>query len=92
MTKLNKVQKKDMLEELKKQEALMDMDVLNSKDNDQRRQDHFQKTILAIQSIVSRKLYKAVAPSLEIYFRDVWKIYFKTWSNCFIKFSRYNTL
>jgi len=74
MTKLNKVQKKDMLEELKKQEALMDMDVLNSKDNDQRRQDHFQKTILAIQSIVSRKLYKAVAPSLEIYFRDVWKI------------------
>lgn len=74
MTKLNKIQKKDMLEELKKQEALMDMDVLHYKDNDQRRQDGFQKTILAIQSIVSRKLYKAVAPSLEIYFRDVWKI------------------
>jgi len=74
MTKLNKIQKKDMLEELKKQETLMDMDVLHYKDNDQRRQDGFQKTILAIQSIVSRKLYKAVAPSLEIYFRDVWKI------------------
>ncbi|KAG4105897.1 hypothetical protein H8356DRAFT_1629697 [Neocallimastix lanati (nom. inval.)] len=74
MTKLNKIQKKDMLEELKKQEKLMDMDVLHYKDNDQRRQDGFQKTILAIQSIVNRKLYKAVAPSLEIYFRDVWKI------------------
>jgi hypothetical protein len=74
MTKLNKIQKKDMLEELKKQEKLMEMDVLHFKDNDQRRQDGFQKTILAIQNIVNRKLYKACAPSLEIYFRDVWKI------------------
>jgi len=74
MTKLNKLQRKDLLEELKKQEKLMEMDVLHYKDNDQRRQDGFQKTILAIQNIVNRKLYKACAPSLEVYFRDVWKI------------------
>ncbi|ORX76612.1 hypothetical protein BCR32DRAFT_296148 [Anaeromyces robustus] len=74
MTKLNKLQRKDLLEELRKQENLMEMDVLHYKDNDQRRQDGFQKTILAIQNIVSRKLYKACAPSLEVYFRDVWKI------------------
>jgi len=74
MTKLNKTQRKDMLEELKKQEKLIEMDVLHFKDNDKRRQDGFQKTILAIQNIVNKKLYKACAPSLEIYFRDVWKI------------------
>jgi len=55
MTKLNKTQRKDMLEELKKQEKLIEMDVLHFKDNDKRRQDGFQKTILAIQNIVNKK-------------------------------------
>lgn len=38
------------------------------------KQDRFRKTVMAAHEIVTQKLYKAKAASLEAYFKSVWKI------------------
>ena len=38
------------------------------------KQERFRKTVMAAHEIVTQKLYKAKAPSLEAYFKSVWKI------------------
>lgn len=38
------------------------------------KQERFRKTVMAAHEIVTQKLYKAKAASLEAYFKSVWKI------------------
>jgi hypothetical protein len=38
------------------------------------KQERFRKTVMAAHEIVTQKLYKAKAPSLEAYFKSIWKI------------------
>jgi uncharacterized protein (DUF433 family) len=46
---------------------------LNRDDND-RKQKRFRRTVFAVQDIVNKKKYKDKAVSLEAYFKDFWKI------------------
>lgn len=80
---------RSLLESLDAQERLMDSRVLHVNtlssvpmpsppnaaisDLDQK-QERFRKTVMAAHEIVTQKLYKAKAPSLEAYFKSVWKI------------------
>ncbi|KAJ3195610.1 hypothetical protein HDU67_004313, partial [Dinochytrium kinnereticum] len=45
-----------------------------SRDDNDRKQRRFRRTVFAVQAIVSAKLYKTKSASLEAYFKDVWKI------------------
>jgi hypothetical protein len=39
-----------------------------------KKERRFKRTIMAVHAIVSQKLYKAKASSLEVYFKDSWNI------------------
>ncbi|KAJ3157400.1 hypothetical protein HDU86_003291 [Geranomyces michiganensis] len=61
---------------LKREEQRIDLKVLHHKhlDDNRKKQKRFARTVLAVHAIVSQKLYKTKANSLEAYFRDAWKI------------------
>ncbi|KAJ3340867.1 hypothetical protein HDU93_006159 [Gonapodya sp. JEL0774] len=63
-------------EELLLLESQIDSQVFHylSRDDYSKKQERFRKTVMAADAIVKGKLYKAKAPSLEAYFREVWKI------------------
>ncbi|KAI8839210.1 hypothetical protein BC829DRAFT_492862 [Chytridium lagenaria] len=56
-------------------ESRIDFKILNHIDatEQNRKQKRFRRTVFAVQAIVSAKLYKSKSPSLEAYFKDVWK-------------------
>ena len=58
--------------ELKKVEQEIDRNVFNSLSK--RKQKRFKRTVMSIHAIVTHKLYKAKASSLEVYFKDSWNI------------------
>ncbi|KAI8913057.1 hypothetical protein DFJ77DRAFT_466620 [Powellomyces hirtus] len=62
--------------QLKREEQRIDLKVLHhlNKDDNRKKQKRFARTVLAVHTIVSKKLYKTKANSLEAYFRDAWKI------------------
>ncbi|KAJ3169517.1 hypothetical protein HDU88_000707 [Geranomyces variabilis] len=62
--------------QLKREEQRIDLKVLHHKqlDDNRKKQKRFARTVLAVHAIVSQKLYKTKANSLEAYFRDAWKI------------------
>ncbi|KAI8824084.1 uncharacterized protein EV422DRAFT_305975 [Fimicolochytrium jonesii] len=65
-----------MSSQLKREEQRIDLKVLHhlNKDNNRQKQKRFKRTVTAVHSIVTHKLYKSKASSLETYFRDAWKI------------------
>ncbi|KXS14570.1 hypothetical protein M427DRAFT_70569 [Gonapodya prolifera JEL478] len=62
--------------ELQHFESQIDSQIFHylSRDDYSKKQERFRKTVMAADAIVKGKLYKAKAPSLEAYFREVWKI------------------
>ncbi|KAJ3013254.1 hypothetical protein HKX48_005857 [Thoreauomyces humboldtii] len=61
---------------LKREEEQIDLKVLHhlNKDDSRKKQKRFKRTVLAVHRIVTHKLYRTKARSLEAYFRDAWKI------------------
>ncbi|TPX71868.1 hypothetical protein SpCBS45565_g00937 [Spizellomyces sp. 'palustris'] len=61
---------------LKQEEQRIDLKVLHhlNRDDHRKKQKRFKRTVMAVHAIVSHKLYKSKASSLEAYFRDAWKI------------------
>ncbi|ORY44488.1 hypothetical protein BCR33DRAFT_716998 [Rhizoclosmatium globosum] len=61
---------------LEAMEAEIDLKILNQVSGDalEVRQDKFKKTVTAVQAIVAKKLYRAKSVSLELYFKEHWKI------------------
>ncbi|TPX74983.1 hypothetical protein CcCBS67573_g03756 [Chytriomyces confervae] len=58
------------------EEMEVDIDLKNHVTGEdlEHRQNKFTKTVFAVQTIVSKKLYKERAVSLELYFKEFWKI------------------
>ncbi|KAI8620817.1 hypothetical protein BC830DRAFT_423699 [Chytriomyces sp. MP71] len=57
-------------------EADIDLKILNHVTGEdlEMRQRKFTKTVCAVQNIVTKKLYKEKSVSLEVYFKEFWKI------------------
>ncbi|KAJ3413348.1 hypothetical protein HDV05_008130 [Chytridiales sp. JEL 0842] len=57
-------------------ESRIDLKVLNhlNRDDNDRKQKRFRRTVFAVQDIVNKKKYKDKSVSLEAYFKDFWKI------------------
>ncbi|KAJ1560696.1 hypothetical protein HK096_007572 [Nowakowskiella sp. JEL0078] len=64
------------MDQLKQEEQRIDLKVLHhlNKDDNQKKHSRFRRTVFAVHTIVSSKLYKSKSTSLEAYFRDSWKI------------------
>ncbi|KAI9094701.1 hypothetical protein DFS34DRAFT_240023 [Phlyctochytrium arcticum] len=61
---------------LKLEEQRIDLKVRHhlNRDDHRKKQKRFKRTVMTVHAIVSLKLYKSKASSLEAYFRDAWKI------------------
>ena len=62
----------DELLELKQAEQEIDQNVFNA--ISKKKQKRFKRTVMAVHAIVTHKLYKTKASSLEVYFKDSWNI------------------
>ncbi|KAJ3048077.1 hypothetical protein HK097_010906 [Rhizophlyctis rosea] len=61
---------------LKQEEQRIDLKVLHhlNRDDHRKKLKRFRRTVSAVHAIVSNKLYRSKASSLEAYFREAWKI------------------
>lgn len=61
---------------LKQEEQLINLKILHKMDREScaKKQNRFRRTVLAVYNIVSQKLYKRKASSVEVYFREAWRI------------------
>ncbi|KAJ3036168.1 hypothetical protein HDV00_003024 [Rhizophlyctis rosea] len=61
---------------LKAEEQRIDLKVLHhlNRDDHRKKLKRFRRTVSAVSAIVSNKLYRSKASSLEAYFREAWKI------------------
>ncbi|KAJ3282444.1 hypothetical protein HK104_010889, partial [Borealophlyctis nickersoniae] len=61
---------------LKQEEQRIDLKVLHhlNRDDHRKKLKRFRRTVAAVHAIVSNKLYRSKASSLEAYFREAWKI------------------